>query len=437
MSDEVVIVGKTNVGKSLLFNKLIGQKKSLVINYHGVTRDVMSGVIQTDEGYFVRLHDTGGFQIDVDDEIYTKTKSKIIDQISNSKLVLFVVSAKDEINSIELEILELIRKKNKKIVLVINKADLLKKNEYPSYYFTLGIDDTFLTSAKENYGINNLKDIIKKNIQPIKYQDESNNKIIFLGKPNSGKSTLINRLIRDEKIIISNLAGSTVDVIENKFNYRNNSFNLLDTAGIMKKSQTKSILKKYSINNTINHLNESDLCILIIDGNEKLSKQDKTLAELVHAHRVPYFIVVNKIDLIDDKNMKKFKNSMEIFNQIMPNTPIVYASALKNKNTKGIKERMYVMIKTINKEYKTSFLNKILSEAIAKHQPPLIDNKRTRLKFAKQIKSKHLTIEISGSKVDKLPKTYTKYLVNYFTLRLKIEGIPLRIIFTNQKNPFI
>ena len=437
MSDEVVIVGKTNVGKSLLFNKLIGQKKSLVINHHGVTRDVMSGVIQTDEGYFVRLHDTGGFQIDVDDEIYTKTKSKIIDQISNSKLILFVVSAKDEINSIELEILKLIRKKNKRIVLVINKADLLKKNEYPSYYFTLGIDDTFLTSAKENYGINNLKDIIKKNIQPIKYQDESNNKIIFLGKPNSGKSTLINRLIRDEKIIISNLAGSTVDVIENKFNYRNNSFNLLDTAGIMKKSQTKSILKKYSINNTINHLNESDLCILIIDGNEKLSKQDKTLAELVHAHRVPYFIVVNKIDLIDDKNMKKFKNSMEIFNQIMPNTPIVYASALKNKNTKGIKERMYVMIKTINKEYKTSFLNKILSEAITKHQPPLIDNKRTRLKFAKQIKSKHLTIEISGSKVDKLPKTYTKYLVNYFTLRLKIEGIPLRIIFTNQKNPFI
>ena len=243
MSDEVVIVGKTNVGKSLLFNKLIGQKKSLVINYHGVTRDVMSGVIQTDEGYFVRLHDTGGFQTDIDDEIYTKTKSKIIDQISNSKLILFVVSAKDEINSIELEILKLIRKKNKKIVLVINKADLLKKNEYPSYYFTLGIDDTFLTSAKENYGINNLKDIIKKNIQPIKYQDESNNKIIFLGKPNSGKSTLINRLIRDEKIITSNLAGSTVDVIENKFNYRNNSFNLLDTAGIMKKSQTKSILK--------------------------------------------------------------------------------------------------------------------------------------------------------------------------------------------------
>ncbi len=437
MSDEVVIVGKTNVGKSLLFNKLIGQKKSLVINHHGVTRDVMSGVIQTDEGYFVRLHDTGGFQTDIDDEIYAKTKSKIIDQISNSKLILFVVSAKDEINSIELEILKLIRKKNKKIVLVINKADLLKKNEYPSYYFTLGIDDTFLTSAKENHGINNLKDIIEKNIQPIKYQEKSNNNIIFLGQPNSGKSTLINTLIRDEKIITSNHAGSTVDVIENKFNYRNNSFDLLDTAGIMKKSQTKSTLKKYSINNTINHLDESDLCILIIDGNEKLSKQDKTLAELVHAHRVPYFIVVNKIDLIDDKNMKKFKNSMEIFNQIMPNTPIVYASALKNKNTKGIKERMYVMIKTINKEYKTSFLNKILSEAIAKHQPPLIDNKRTRLKFAKQIKSKHLTIEISGSKVDKLPKTYTKYLVNYFTLRLKIEGIPLRIIFTNQKNPFI
>ena len=113
------------------------------------------------------MHDTGGFQTDIDDEIYTKTKSKIIDQISNSKLILFVVSAKDEINSIELEILKLIRKKNKKIVLVVNKTDLLKKNEYPSYYFTLGIDDTFLTSAKENYGINDLKDIIKRNIQPL------------------------------------------------------------------------------------------------------------------------------------------------------------------------------------------------------------------------------------------------------------------------------
>ena len=437
MSDEVVIVGKTNVGKSLLFNKLIGQKKSLVINHHGVTRDVMSGVMQTDEDYYIRLYDTGGFQIDIDDEIYKKTKSKIISQISNAKLILFVVSAKEEINSIELDILKLIRKNNKKIVLIINKSDLLKKNEYPSYYFTIGIDDTFLISAKENYGIDDLRSIIKKNIQPSKYLEKSENKIIFLGKPNSGKSTLINRLIKDEKIITSSLAGSTIDVIDNKFNYRNNNFNLLDTAGIMKKSQTKSIIKKYSINNTINHLHESDLCVFIIDGNEKISKQDKVLAELIHTHRVPYFIVVNKIDLINDKDLKSLKKSMEIFNQIISNTPILYASALKNKNIKRIKERIYTMTKTIDKEYKTSFLNRILSDAVNKHQPPLINNKRVRLKFARQIVSKHLTIEISGSKVDKLPKTYTKYLINYFISRLKLEGIPLRITFINQKNPFV
>ncbi len=436
MSDEVVIVGKTNVGKSLLFNKLIGQKKSLVINYHGVTRDIMSGVIQTDDNYYIRIHDSGGFQTNIDDEIYKKTENKIISQISNSKLILFIVSACDEINNIELEILRLIRKQNKKIILLINKSDLLKKNDFPGNYYSLGIDKTYMISAKENTGIHELKTIIKEIVRPTHGKLKSDKKIIFLGKPNSGKSTLINRLIRNDKIITSNLAGSTIDVIDNYLNYRNQNFNLLDSAGIIKKSQTKTTIKKYSINNTITHLHDSDLCIFILDGSVKITKQDKSLVELIHSHRVPYFIVVNKIDLISEKALKDIRKSIKVFDQIVLNTPVIYTSALKNKNVKSIKDKIYVMCKVANKEYKTSFLNKILTEAINKHQPPMIDNKRVRLKFARQISSKHLSIEISGSRVDKLPKTYLKYLNNYFISNMKIEGIPLRITLVNQKNPF-
>ena len=239
-----------------------------------------------------------------------------------------------------------------------------------------------MISAKENTGIHELKTIIKEEIvRPTHGKLKSDKKIIFLGKPNSGKSTLINRLIRNDKIITSNLAGSTIDVIDNYLNYRNQNFNLLDSAGIIKKSQTKTTIKKYSINNTITHLHDSDLCIFILDGSVKITKQDKSLVELIHSHRVPYFIiVVNKIDLISEKALKDIRKSIKVFDQIVLNTPVIYTSALKNKNVKSIKDKIYVMCKVANKEYKTSFLNKILAEAINKHQPP-VDNKRVRLKF--------------------------------------------------------
>jgi GTP-binding protein len=435
MEEMIAIVGRTNVGKSLLFNKLIQNKKSLVIDFHGVTRDINTGYLNKDNNS-VLIHDTAGIQ-DKNNQLQMESFSKTSISIKDSAAVLFMVSASDGIVNEDYDICKTLRKLNKKIILIVNKIDLLKKNETASDFYKLGIDNIYFISAKSNIGI---EDIKKKIFCLIKTTGKPSNniyrKISVIGKPNSGKSTLINTLINSNRLITSDNAGTTIDSIEILFKYKKKNFILLDTAGIMKKSKTNTIVQKYSIVNTIKSINETEICLFIISSIDGITKQDKTILNLIIKSNKPFIIVANKIDALSKEQKKLLNKKLDYFKNITFNASIVLISAKKKKNIKNLLDNILHISDSLHKQYKPSNLTNILIEATNEHQPPVINNRRIKLKFAQQVKNNDLIIKIHGTKTDAISKSYEKYLKNFFINKLNLVGIPLKIIFAKQKNPF-
>ena len=435
MEEMIAIVGRTNVGKSLLFNKLIENKKSLVIDFHGVTRDINAGYLNKNNNGIL-IHDTAGIQ-DKNDELQIESFSKTSESIKNSSAVLFMVSASDGIVSEDYDICKTLRKLNKKIILIVNKIDLLKKNETASDFYKLGIDDIYFISAKNNIGIEDVKKniftLIKPTINPLNH---FHRKISVIGKPNSGKSTLINTLINSNRLITSDTAGTTIDSIEIFFKYKKKHFVLLDTAGLMKKSKTNTIIQKYSIVNTIKSINETEICLFVINAIDSITKQDKTILNLIIKSNKPFIIVVNKIDVLSKEQIRLLNKKLDYFKNITFNASIVLISAKKKKNIKNLLDSLLNISDSLYKQYKPSKLTDILVEATHEHQPPVINNRRIKLKFAQQVKNHDLVIKIHGTKTDAISSSYEKYLKNFFINKLNLIGIPLRIIFTKQKNPF-
>ena len=435
MEEMIAIVGRTNVGKSLLFNKLIQNKKALVIDFHGVTRDINTGYLNKDNNS-VLIHDTAGIQ-DKNNQLQIESFSKTSISIKDSVAVLFMVSASDGIVNEDYDICKTLRKLNKKIILIVNKIDLLKKNETASDFYKLGIDNIYFISAKSNIGI---EDIKKKIFCLIKTKSKPSNdihrRISVIGKPNSGKSTLINTLINSNRLITSDNAGTTIDSIEILFKYKKKNFILLDTAGLMKKSKTNTIVQKYSIVNTIKSINETEICLFIISSIDGITKQDKTILNLIIKSNKPFIIVANKIDALSKEQKKLLNKKLDYFKNITFNASIVLISAKKKKNIKNLLDNILHISDSLHKQYKPSNLTNILIEATNEHQPPVINNRRIKLKFAQQVKNNDLIIKIHGTKTDAISKSYEKYLKNFFINKLNLVGIPLKIIFAKQKNPF-
>ena len=435
MEEMIAIVGRTNVGKSLLFNKLIQNKKSLVIDFHGVTRDINTGYLNKGSNS-VLIHDTAGIQ-DKNNKLQIESFSKTSISIKDSAAVLFMVSASDGIVNEDYDICKTLRKLNKKIILIVNKIDLLKKNETASDFYKLGIDNIYFISAKNNIGI---EDIKKKIFYLIKAKSKPSNdiyrRISVIGKPNSGKSTLINTLINSDRLITSDNAGTTIDSIEILFKYKKKNFILLDTAGLMRKSKTNTIVQKYSIVNTIKSINETEICLFIISSIDGITKQDKTILNLIIKSNKPFIIVANKIDALSKEQKKILNKKLDYFKNITFNASIVLISAKKKKNIKNLLDNILHISDSLHKQYKPSDLTNILIEATNEHQPPVVNNRRIKLKFAQQVKNTDLMIKIHGTKTDAISKSYEKYLKNFFIHKLNLVGIPLKIIFTKQKNPF-
>lgn len=435
MNESIAIVGRTNVGKSLLFNKLTKARKSLVADYHGVTRDINTGYMKY-ENKNIYIEDTGGIPENFDEfsKLIIKHASN---SISKANLILFVVSASDGLTNQDYEICKMLRKLNREIVLIVNKCDLTKKSHPISDFYKLGIKEVFMVSAKTNIGLSELKE----RLSIIKSSDITEQKNIFrrisiIGKPNAGKSTLINTLLNEDRMIISDIAGTTLDAIEIPFTFKDNNFLLYDTAGITRKSKTISILQKFSIGSTLETIKTTDICIFMIDADEGITKQDKTILNIIKKYNKAFIIALNKIDNKSKQEIKELKKELEYFSKITDNASIVLISALNKQN---IKKLLYIVSQiaySIYKRYKSSLLTEILNMAIDEHQPPIINNRRIRLKFAQQAKSDALTITIFGNQIDKLPPSYEKYLKNFYIDKLKLIGIPIKINLSTQKNPF-
>jgi GTP-binding protein len=402
MNESIAIVGRTNVGKSLLFNKLTKARKALVINYHGVTRDVNSGYIELD-GKTIYIEDTGGIPEEAD-QFSQLIINKVLKSISQAKLILFVVSAADGLTNQDHEICKMLRKLDRKTVLLINKCDLTRKSQPISEFYELGMNEVFVISAKNNIGLNELKEKISSVGSSKTYVEKDIfRRISIIGKPNAGKSTLINTILHEERMIISDIAGTTLDAIEIPFKFKDNNFLLYDTAGITRKSKTITTLQKFSIGSTLETIKTTDICVFMIDAEEGITKQDKIILNIIKKYNKAFIILI---------------------------------SAISNQNIKKLLYTISNISYSIYKRYKSSLLTEILNQALEEHQPPMVNNRRIRLKFAQQAKSDSLSIIIFGNQTDKLPTSYEKYLKNFFISKLKLVGVPLRITLSKQKNPF-
>ena len=435
MKESIAIVGRTNVGKSLLFNKLTKARKSLVIDYHGVTRDINTGYLLLGNRSLY-VEDTGGIP-EKNDQFSSQILDKASKSISNADLILFVVSAADGLTFQDQEICKMLRKLNREIILLINKTDLSKKSQPISDFYQLGIKDELLISAKNNIGITSLKE----KLSDILVGDEIVSKDIFrrisiIGKPNAGKSTLINTLLNEERMIISDVAGTTLDAIEIPFTFKDNNFLLYDTAGITRKSKTISTIQKFSINSTLETIKTTDICIFMIDAEEGITKQDKTILNIIKKSNKAFIIAINKIDTKNKTELLELKKDLKYFSNITDNASIVMISAINKENIKKLLFTISNISYSIYKRYKSSYLTEVLNEALNTHPPPMINNRRIKLKFAQQAKSDSLSIIIYGNQVDKLPSSYEKYLKNFFIDKLKLVGIPIKISLSKQKNPF-
>ena len=434
MSDSICLVGRTNVGKSLLFNKLVQYKNSIVLNKHGVTRDVNEGKILFEDKY-LNIFDTAG--ISSSDEYFSRLAyNKTIEAINKSSVILFVTSVDDGITSGDLEICSILRKFNKRIILVINKCDkqksLLKKFEFSE----LGLDELYEVSAKTNQGLQKLVERLFKICNWSIYKHIKLTRLAFIGKPNVGKSTLINSILNESRSITSDKPGTTIDSLEIPFTFKGQNFLIYDTAGIMKKASTKEIVNKYSINMSLKCISESNICILVISAEELVSKQDKTIFNILKDNNKPFILVINKIDLVNKNDLKILKSKIDYFSNILFGTKIIYISALHNRNIRKLLFTIKSLVTNLYREYRPSRLTKILNDACNKHPIKNSSNRLIKLKFAKQNKSSDLSISIHGNQTDKIPDSYRKYLVNYFSDQLGLSGVPIKLVFKKEKNPY-
>ena len=434
MKTQVSLVGRTNVGKSLLFNKLVKSRKSLVVDFDGSTRDINHGIISHKDKSIV-IEDTGGFPQDKD-RYNKEVEARIYQSIKQSKLVLFMTSSKEGLTNKDLEISQILRKHNKKVLLVINKSDLLSKRDNINTFYKLGYKDIFIISAKTNEGIIELENKIFDILEgENKILDENNLRISFIGKPNVGKSTLINSLIKYDRMITSENSGTTLDSVEIKYKSKKSSFLLYDTAGILKKSKTKSIIQKFSITQTLSTIKTTDICILVLSAQDGITKQDKLILTHIKKYNKPFFIVTNKIDAITVSDLKKLKKDITYFSNITSNAEIFFVSAIKKKNLSKIPATIIAISKLLNKRYKSAKLTKILYDATSKHQPPIYNKKRPKLKFAQQSSLRELIIYIYGNGLSHISPSYKKYLLNYFSTELNLIGLPLELKFSQKKEP--
>ena len=437
MLNTVAIIGRPNVGKSTLFNKLTKSRSAIVSNFSGLTKDRNYGLLSHGESN-IFLIDTGG----IDSAKKKGIENKISDQawiaVDESSFVLFVVDGSEELTNLDLEILENLRKRNKKFIPIINKND--KKNVSNASYDLSqnGIKTSLSISAEHSTGLDELRKYLKSNIADnISDIEESNSpKISIVGRPNAGKSTLINSLSLKDRVIVSPLAGTTIDAINVPVEFGERKYELYDTAGIRKGYKTKTNIEYFSYVRAMHAASESDITILLIDADNGLVDQDLKILSMIEKFGKPIILAINKIDLLSRKKMKDFFDNKKIEKRFFEDLKLIKISALKGKGFKKLfKEIDDTLQKSVTK-FTTSKLNRILKRVIEERSPPSVSGKSLKFRYIHFAGINPTTLVIHSSQDKKLPANYKKYIYNSFKKYLDLKSIQLKIIFRKSDNPY-
>lgn len=428
----VAIVGRPNVGKSTFFNYLAGSRISIVEDTPGVTRDRVYAETNW-RGRNFTLIDTGGIEPESEDIILSQMREQANLAIEMADVIIFLTDIKQGVTAADQEIALMLKKSGKPIVLVCNKADNYEKAKQDIYeFYNLGIGDPYPISAANALGIGDVLDAIYEHF-PEKDADEDDEEVIkvaVIGKPNVGKSSLINKILGENRTIVSDIAGTTRDAIDSYFENDKGKYVLIDTAGIRKKNKVNERIEKYSVIRSLLAIERADVCLMMIDANEGVTEQDTKIAGEAHEAGKGVIIVVNKWDEIEKETgtLEKYKKEVYAKLAYLSYAPIIFISAKTGQRV----DKLFDMINDVAKQnamrISTSVLNQVINEAIAIVQPPTDKGKRLKILYGTQASTKPPTFVIFVNNKDLFHFSYERYLVNQIRKEFGLQGTPIRII---------
>ena len=428
----VAIVGKPNVGKSRFFNYVVGQRISIVEDTPGVTRDRVYADTSWKDREFT-LIDTGGIEPESEDIILSQMREQANIAIEVADVILFITDIRQGVTAADSEIAIMLKKAKKPIILVCNKADNYGEPPAELYeFYNLGLGDPHPISAANAIGIGDLLDEIYSKLPPKKDDEniEEEIKVAIIGKPNVGKSSLLNRILGEQRSIVSNIAGTTRDAIDSKFENEHGKYIFIDTAGIRRKSKVNEAIEKFSIMRTLLAIERSDVCLVLIDATEGVTDQDAKILGEAHEAGKGIIIVVNKWDAIEKDNNTLENYKKEIYNKISYATyaPIIFISAKTGQRV----NKLFSLINEVNKQnslrISTSVINEVINEATLVVQPPTDKGRRLKILYGTQATTRPPTFVIFVNNKELFHFSYQRYLINCFRNNFGLEGTPVRLI---------
>ena len=428
----VCLVGKPNVGKSSIFNRLIKENKSIIMDTPGVTRDRIYGRVNHNDKSFY-LIDTGGISLGEDDFAKDILAQATL-AIDEADLVLFVVDGNDDPDASDKKVAEILHKSSKKVIVVVNKIDNDKKKENLYNYYELGFSDLVAVSASHNIGFDGLLNTITSDLPEETKVDDTSLKFCIIGRPNVGKSSLINAILNEERAIVSNVAGTTRDAIDTKFKYNHEDITVIDTAGMRKKGKIYESVEKYSLIRSLKAIDRSDVCVLVIDAEVGIIEHDKHIASYALDAGKGIVICVNKWDTINnpDSDIRKWKEDIKNEFQFIPYAHTVFLSAKTKKRLSGLMPEVINAYNNNRKEVKTSLLNNIIMEAVSMHEPPSYKGKRLKIYFVSQTGTCPPKFTFSVNNKGLVHFSYERYLENQIRNNIDFDGTPIILQFKNK-----
>ena len=427
----VAIIGRPNVGKSTFFNYIVGSRISIVEDTPGVTRDRIYAETNW-RGRSFTVVDTAGIEPESDDIIISQMREQAQIAIEIADVIVFLTDIKQGVTATDEEIAVMLRKSKKPVILVCNKADNMSKDKNDIYeFYNLGMGDVYPVSAANALGIGDVLDAIYEKL-PQKNDDEEDEriKVAVIGKPNVGKSSLINKILGENRTIVSNIAGTTRDAIDTEYENSHGKYVLIDTAGIRRKSKVTESIEKFSIMRTLLAIERADVCLMMIDATEGVTDQDAKIAGEAHEAGKGIIIVVNKWDEYEKETgtLEKYKKDIYAKLSYLSYAPIIFISAKTGQRV----EKIFDLINHVNEQnsmrVSTSALNQVINEAIALVQPPTDKGKRLKILYGTQVSTKPPTFVIFVNNKELFHFSYERYLVNQIRREFGLEGTPIRMI---------
>lgn len=433
----VAVVGRPNVGKSTLFNALAGERISIVKDTPGVTRDRIYADVNWLDYHFTMI-DTGGIEPDSRDVILSQMREQAEIAIATADVIIFLTDVRQGLQDSDSKVADMLRRSGKPVVLVVNKVDSFEKFMPDVYeFYNLGIGDPFPISAASMLGLGDMLDEVVKHFPDYAKDEEEDErpKVAIIGKPNVGKSSLINKLAQEDRVIVSDIAGTTRDAIDTDITYDGKEYVFIDTAGLRRKNKIKEEIERYSIIRAVTAVERADVCIIVIDATEGVTEQDAKIAGIGHERGKGIIIAVNKWDAIekDDKTIYRHTEKIRQILSFMPYAEIIFISAKSGQRLNKIFELIDVVIANNSMRVATGVLNEIVTEAVAMQQPPSDKGKRLRIYYTTQVAVKPPTFVIFVNDKELMHFSYTRYLENRIRETFGFRGTALKFIIRERK----